>query len=140
MLTGEFTHSVDSKNRMFVPAKFRDELGDTFVISKSVRGNYLQLLSMSEWEAYLAPIKALPRSKSADTLRYLNRSAAIVSPDAQGRVVLTPALLEYAGITKNAVIVGCGDYAEIWSAEYNTELIEGVDPEEIKATLEQYGL
>lgn len=140
MLTGEFTHSVDSKNRMFVPAKFRDELGDTFVISKSVRGNYLQLLSMSEWEAYLAPIKALPRSKSADTLRYLNRSAAIVSPDAQGRVVLTPALLEYAGITKNAVIVGCGDYAEIWSEEYNTELIEGVDPEEIKATLEQYGL
>lgn len=140
MLTGEFTHSVDSKNRMFVPAKFREELGDTFVISKSVRGNYLQLISMSEWEAYLAPIKALPRSQSADTLRYLNRSASIVTPDAQGRVVLSQALVEYAGITKNAVIIGCGDYAEIWSEEYNTEAVDSVDPDAIRAALEEFGL
>ena len=140
MLTGEFTHSVDSKNRMFVPAKFREELGESFVISKSVRGNYLHVLSLSEWEAYLAPIKALPRSQSADTLRYLNRSAMIVTPDSQGRVVLSQALLEYAGITKNAVVIGCGDYAEIWSEESDNSALESVDPEAIRKTLEEFGL
>ena len=140
MLTGEFTHSIDSKNRMFVPAKFREELGESFVISKSVRGNYLHVLSLSEWEAYLAPIKALPRSQSADTLRYLNRSAMIVTPDSQGRVVLSQALLEYAGITKNAVVIGCGDYAEIWSEESDNSALESVDPEAIRKTLEEFGL
>ena len=125
---------------MFVPAKFREELGDTFVISKSVRGNYLQLISMSEWEAYLAPIKALPRSQSADTLRYLNRSASIVTPDAQGRVVLSQALIEYAGITKNAVIIGVGDHAQIWSETLWEEREKKRDLASLRELMRQLGL
>lgn len=140
MLYGEFNHTVDAKNRMFVPAKYREELGETFVIFRSIRGNYIKMLSLGEWENYIAPIKALPRKNAEETLRFLNRNAAQVSPDAQGRIVLTQGLIEHAQIEKNAVIVGCGDYAEIWSeALYNLSVAEE-DQEAIRESLEACGL
>ena len=60
MLLGEFKHTVDSKNRMFVPAKFREELGETFVVAQSMSGAALKLIAMSEWDNYIEPIKKLP--------------------------------------------------------------------------------
>ena len=69
MLYGEFSHTVDAKNRMFVPAKYREELGETFVIFRSIRGNYIKMLSLGEWENYIAPIKALPRKDAEATLQ-----------------------------------------------------------------------
>lgn len=140
MLYGEFSHTVDAKNRMFVPAKYREELGETFVIFRSIRGNYIKMLSLGEWENYVAPIKALPRKDAEATLRFLNRNAAQVSPDAQGRIVLTQGLIEHAQIEKNAVIVGCGDYAEIWSESLYNLSVEEEDQETIRESLEACGL
>ena len=62
------------------------------------------------------------------------------SPDSQGRGVLTPALLEYAGIGKEAVIVGCADYAEIWAADKYDAEMNTVNPEELRSALEALGL
>lgn len=140
MFTGEFEHSVDSKNRIFVPAKFRDELGDTFMVARDIRGPILKIYSLEGWQEYLAPIKAQERKIAEKALRYLHRNAAQVSPDSQGRIVLSASLLDYAEIEKEAVVVGCSDYCEIWSAENYKAEIESEDADEIRGELERLGL
>jgi len=140
MFTGEYEHSVDTKNRIFVPAKFREELGESFIISRDLRGPRLKIFSLSGWEAYIAPIMEQERRISEKAMRYLHRNAVQVSPDSQGRVVLTRDLLAYAEIEKSAVIVGCSTYAEIWSAEnWSAELL-GESADDIRAELERFGL
>ncbi len=140
MLTGEFRHSIDAKNRMFVPAKLREELGETFMIACDIREKCLKVYSLEGWEAYIAPIKALPREISEQALRFLHRTAAQVSPDSQGRVLLNAALVEHAQIEKNAVVVGCSDYAEIWAESNYQAKIESEDIEQLRRVLEGYGL
>ena len=140
MLTGEYRHSVDAKNRLFIPAKHREELGPSFIIVRDVRGPRLKIFSMAEWEAYIAPIKQQERKIAEQALRFLHRDAVFVEPDSQGRVVLSPSLLAYAGITKEAVVVGCSAYAEIWSAEAYDLETASEDAEAIRAQLELFGL
>ena len=140
MFTGEFEHSIDSKKRIFVPAKFREELGETFMVVRDIRGPILKMYSLEAWQEYLAPIKAQERKLAEKALRYLHRNAAQVSPDAQGRIVLTSSLLAYAEIEKEAMVVGCSDYCEIWSLENYRAEIEGEDAEEIRDELERLGL
>ena len=140
MFTGEYEHSVDTKNRIFVPAKFREELGESFIISRDLRGPRLKIFSKEGWEAYIAPIMEQERRVSEKAMRYLHRNAVQVSPDSQGRVVLTRDLLAYAEIEKNAVVVGCSTYAEILSAENWAAEINGESADEIRAELERFGL
>ena len=98
------------------------------------------MMSMNEWENFIAPIKALPRKTSEETLRFLHRNAAKVTPDAQGRILLPQGLLEHAQIVKNAVIVGCGDYAEVWAEELYQATVEQEDQAAIREALEACGL
>lgn len=140
MFTGEFEHSIDSKKRIFVPAKFREELGETFMVVRDIRGPILKMYSLEAWQEYLAPIKAQERKIAEKALRYLHRNAAQVSPDTQGRIVLTSSLLAYAEIEKEAMVVGCSDYCEIWSLENYRAEIESEDAEEIRDELERLGL
>ena len=140
MFTGEFEHSIDSKKRIFVPAKFREELGETFMVVRDIRGPILKMYSLEAWQEYLAPIKAQERKLAEKALRYLHRNAAQVSPDTQGRIVLTSSLLAYAEIEKEAMVVGCSDYCEIWSLENYRAEIENEDAEEIRDELERLGL
>ena len=140
MFTGEFEHSVDSKNRIFVPAKFREELGESFMIVRDIRGPILKIYSQEGWKEYLTPIRAQERRLAEKALRYLHRNAAQVSPDSQGRIVIPSSLLEYAEIGKDAVVVGCSDYCEIWSFENYKAEIENEDAESIREELERLGL
>ena len=82
-----------------------------------------------EWEKYLAPFKELHPFEAERWLVRFNKTACQVTPDSQGRIVLTPTLMKYAGITKNAVIVGGGDFAEIWSEERH-EIINEAEEED----------
>lgn len=140
MFTGEYEHSVDAKNRIFVPAKFREELGESFMVVRSIRGQVLKVYSLEAWSAYIDPIKAQERRLSEKALRYLHRNAAQVTPDSQGRILLSTALLDFAEIKKEAVFVGCSDYCEIWSAENYRLEIEAEDGEDIREELERLGL
>lgn len=140
MLTGEYRHTVDAKNRLFIPAKHREGLGPSFVIVKDVRGPRLKVFSDQAWEAYLEPIRKLERKMAEQAMRFLLSTAVYAEPDSQGRVVLTPTLLEYAGIRKEAVIVGCADYAEIWAADRYDAEMNAVDPEQLRSALEALGL
>ncbi len=140
MLTGEYRHSIDPKKRLFIPAKHREELGSSFMIVRDLRGPRLKIYSLAEWEKFTAPLRQQERKLAEATMRFLHRDAVQAEPDSQGRIVLTPALVEYAGITKEAVVVGCGDYAEIWSAESYDAAMADEDPEALCAALEALGL
>ena len=95
---------------------------------------------MTEWDNFLKPIMELPRKTSEATLRFLHRNASQVTPDGQGRILLPTGLVEHAMIKKNAVIVGCGSYAEIWSEENYNKSIEAEDIDAIRMALEEAGL
>ena len=140
MLSGEFNHTLDAKNRIFIPAKQREELGESCMVVRSIRGNCIKVYSMSEWENFLAPIKQLPRKTAEDTFRFLHRNAAQVSPDSQGRILLPQGLVDHAQILRDAVVVGCGDYSEIWSKENYERTLEAEDQDAIREALEAAGL
>ena len=140
MCLGEYRHNLDAKNRLFIPAKFREELGESFVVAKLMRGECLRVCSVAEWDKYIEPIRNMQRKDSEKIFRALTKEAIQVSPDAQGRVVLSAALVEKAGLTKNAVIIGCNDYVEIWSEEAYQRMIEEEDESEMLAILESMGL
>ena len=140
MLSGEFKHTLDPKKRLFIPAKHREELGEAFMIARSIRDNCLKVYSMPEWDNYIAPILKMDRKDSEVILRTLHRNAAQVSPDAQGRIVLPVSLVEHAQRVKGAVVVGCGAYGEIWSEENYDRATEIEDLEAVKDVLESFGL
>lgn len=140
MLGGEYRHNLDAKNRIFVPAKLREELGETIVIAKNIRENCLKVYSLEGWEAYIKPLEDQNRNLSDRIIRYLHSSLAQVTPDSQGRVVLTPELIAHAEIEKNVVIVGCGKYAEIWSEATYAKHKEEEDVEQLLRELEALGL
>ena len=139
MLGGEYRHSLDTKNRIFIPAKLRDELGETFVVAKDIRENCLKVYSLSGWEAYIAPLRAQKRSLSEKIMRFLHSSLSQTTPDSQGRIVLPSERVEYAAIEKNVVVVGCGDYAEIWAEDAYERQKSEVDRDELIAELEELG-
>ena len=116
MLMGRFTHTLDAKKRLFIPAKHREQLGESFVITRNV-DKCLSVFSMDEWEKYTDKLEQLPTTQAREIARFIYSNAAEVQPDAQGRVLIPGELLEYAGIQKSAVVVGCGRRAEIWAEE-----------------------
>ena len=148
MLSGEYSHSLDAKNRVSVPAKLRDELGEDFMIVRSVRGNCLRFYSATAWREYIEPLKKLPRKVAEDTFWFLYRDAAQVTPDSLGRVLIPNGLLEFAGIAPKAeegsnrglVIVGCGDFGEIWSEQNYDKRVSEIDVDAIRRALEESGL
>ena len=135
MLTGEYRHAIDAKKRLFIPAKHREVLGTSFIVVRDLYDPCLKVYSMEEWQAFVAPIEALDPDEAAPILRYLYRESVRGDVDSQGRVTLNDTLIARAGIKKDAVIVGCGRYAEIWSAEEYAAKMEEEDVAEIAASL-----
>ncbi len=136
---GQFTHSLDAKKRLFMPAKHREQLGETFIITRST-DPCLKVYSMDQWNKYTEKLEALPSVDGRDIIRFVYSNAIEVQPDAQGRVLISAELLAYAGITKSAVIAGCGYYAEIWSEEvwnerHNAENVDAIQKKMIDLAL-----
>ena len=119
---GEYRHSLDAKKRLFIPAKFRELLGENFAISR-INEKCLLLFSDEEWIKYT---DALLNGVPADTKRIARKvfsKTTYVTPDAQGRVIIPAKLCELAELNKNAVVIGAGTHAEIWSEE-NWDVME----------------
>ena len=115
MLVGEYAHSVDAKGRFFIPAKFRYDLGEHFVMTKGFDG-CLSLYPMENWKVLEDKIKELPMAKSKDVQRFFFSAAEVCTVDAQGRALITQRLKEYAGLGKDITVVGVSGRAEIWDA------------------------
>ena len=116
-LLGEFKSTLDSKGRMNFPVKVREELGDVFMISKTLDQHCIKVYTMDDWNALAEKIKELPQTKTANLQRVLFGSAFAVEPDKQGRALIPAPLREYAGLQTDVVIVGLVGRAEIWDKE-----------------------
>lgn len=136
MFLGEYAHALDSKNRMFVPAKYREELGETFIITKSV-DKCLTVYTAEEWEKLKAKLDAMPAAKSRRIKRFIFANAEDVQCDSQGRVLISAQLRAYAGIEKNAVIIGVGSYLEIWAEEEWAKARAADEAEDIAKIMEE---
>ena len=113
-LFGEYRHSLDSKKRLFIPAKLRDELGEKLYITRGI-DSCLMVFSVDEWNALADRLLSQNNEFAAETKRWLFSKTIEVSPDSQGRVTLSPDLITHAELDKNAVIVGAGNQVQIWS-------------------------
>ncbi len=115
--TGEFKHTVDSKNRMSIPSKFRDKLGDVFYITKGL-DHCLFIFTMDEWEKFEEKLSALPLSnrKARAFARSFFAGATECTLDKQGRILLPQTLRQHANIEKEVYVTGAGSRVEVWDA------------------------
>ena len=122
---GEFHHNIDDKNRLIIPAKFRDEIGDKFVLTRWLDG-CLFIYSLSNWEKIVDKLKNLPfTKKDARTfMRFFLSGATICEFDKQGRININTSLIEYAKIKKECAIIGVNDRLEIWALEDFNNLMD----------------
>ena len=141
MFMGEYNHTVDAKGRLIVPSKFREQLGDEFVITKGL-DNCLFVYDNSEWAALEEKLRALPITNTAGRKfsRFLLGSAATCEVDKQGRILLPANLREYAGIDKEVVSVGVFSRVEIWSKERYLENNDFDDMDEIAEHMAELGI
>jgi len=139
-LLGEFKSTLDSKGRMNFPVKVREELGDVFMISKTLDQHCIKVYTMEDWNALADKIKELPQTKTANLQRVLFGSAFAVEPDKQGRALIPAPLREYAGLKADVVIVGLVGRAEIWDKEKWEEFNSADKDEDIVSVAMELGL
>lgn len=113
---GEYQQVIDTKNRVFIPSKYRDIIGERVYISCNVDG-CLSVYSEEGWQKYTERLLALPSTAGAALIRFVFSTAMDAKPDSQGRVVLTQSLRDHAGLSKDIYFIGVGDHAEIWDKE-----------------------
>jgi MraZ protein len=116
---GEYNHSLDSKGRLIVPSKFRDLLGDEFYVTKGL-DPCLVAYTPEKWQEVLDSLEdQLPTNfrNGREMRRYLIGGSAEVEIDKQGRVLIPGNLRQFAHLEKNLVLVGAGDYFEIWDEQ-----------------------
>ena len=123
MLIGSFEHMLDAKGRVFIPAKWRESVGDTLVVTlgllESGSGSCLSGMSVEEWERFSQKLSALPvtDTKGQSIRRKLYSMAAACEIDKQGRILIPAQLRELAGLSKDATLIGVGERVEIWKPE-----------------------
>lgn len=118
MFMGEYQHAVDGKGRMIVPAKFREGLGERFVVTRGM-DNCLFVYPLSEWNILEQKLKALPftRSDARAFMRFFFSGAAECELDKQGRILIPNNLREHAKLLKDVVVIGVSNRVEVWSQE-----------------------
>ena len=136
---GWYSHTLDAKNRVFIPAKFRDELGDEFYITRKF-DKFLSIQTAEAWEAYLKKLEAIPETEAVQVLDFILGAAQKCVPDSSGRIVLDEKLIKHAKINKSIVFVGNGNQIRIWAEELWNEQEENRDLEAIRANMKLYGL
>ena len=119
MFMGTYEHTMDSKGRMFIPAKFREELGDDFIICKWILNNCLYVMSRDAFERFSAELDKTPMANEDAALidRLLYPSATNVELDAQNRVLIPADLRDYAGLAKDVAVVGVRSRVELWDLQ-----------------------
>ena len=125
MLIGEFHHNIDDKGRLTIPSKFREEIGEKFIVTRGL-DNCLFVYSLVEWEKIVSKLKTLPfTKKDARTFtRFFLSGATLCEFDKQGRINLANSLISYAGIQKECAIIGVNDRLEIWALDTFNNLME----------------
>lgn len=141
MFMSQYNHTIDTKGRLIIPSKFRDKLGDEFVVTKGMDG-CLFVYANEDWNAFEQKLTALPLiNKDARSFaRFFLAGAATVEVDKQGRILIPSNLREFAGLDKDVVLVGVGSRIEIWSNEAWVDMNTDDNMDAITATMESMGL
>ena len=115
---GEYNHSIDAKGRVIIPSKFREKLGDRFIVTKGLDG-CLWVFPTSEWESFSEKLTSLPvaRKDARNFTRFFMAGATEAETDKMGRILLPQVLRDYAKLEKDAVLIGTGTRVEIWNAQ-----------------------
>ena len=142
MFMGTYNHTIDPKGRLSIPAKYREKLGEEFVVAKGMDG-CLFVYDNDEWAAFHKQLTSLP-TMTVDETRMLRRfflsGAQTVTVDKQGRILMPQELKEFAGLEKDVVLAGVGERIEIWSLEKWQRTTEQLDINKITHTLAGLGI
>ena len=142
MFMGEYNHTIDAKGRLIVPAKFREILGDNFIVTKGLDG-CLFVYPNDEWTRVEEKLKSLPRTNknARQFTRFFLAGAAACEVDKQGRILLPQVLREFASLEKDVVLVGVASRIEIWSRERWDESMNTYDGDmdEVAENMESLG-
>ena len=143
MFKGEYNHSIDPKGRVIVPAKFREKLGDTFVVTKGLDG-CLYGYANEDWQEFEDKLAALPLTNkdSRQFTRFFMAGAADVEVDKQGRILLPQVLRDFAALEKDVVLVGVSKRIEIWDKDRWNGVTQMYDDnmDEVAANLDALGI
>ena len=143
MLIGEYEHSLDTKGRLIMPAKLREDMGEKFIVTKGLDG-CLFGFSKNEWQNFEEKLKTLPltNKNARDFVRFFLSGATECEIDKQGRFLIASNLREYATLEKDVVIIGVGTRLEIWDREkwknYNSS--ENISADEIAENMTMLGI
>ena len=141
MFMGEYNHTIDAKGRLIIPSKFREVLGDEFVVTKGLDG-CLFVYDNNEWSAFEEKLKTLPitNKDARKFVRFFLAGAASVEVDKQGRILIPSVLREFGELRKDAVLIGVGSRVEIWSKERYEGTVGYEDMDEVTAHMTELGL
>ena len=143
MLLGEYNHNLDTKGRVSVPSKFREDLGESFIVTKGL-DNCLFAYSKKEWETFEIKLKSLPmtNTNARNFIRFFFSGATECEIDKLGRINIPLVLREYAGLKKDITIIGVSTRVEIWDKEKwnNYTSPENMDVDEIASQMSELGI
>lgn len=142
MFMGEYQHSLDNKNRISVPAKFREKLGREFIMAKGLEG-CIYVFTTEQWEVLANKLKELPfTDKDANAfVRFIFSGACEIEMDKQGRALIPQNLIEYAHINKEIVSIGVCTRIEIWSKDnWNSYNNDNIDYDKIAEKMAYIGI
>lgn len=141
-MRGRYSHNIDAKGRIFIPAKMRETFGENFVAA-ALMEPCICLYTEEGWKEMLQKLEQTEMTKSRMLIRYLSSNACDVQTDAKGRVVIQQHLLDHAGLEKGkeALVIGAGsNRAEIWDPDRYNELVGSMSTDKIFAEFVALGL
>lgn len=140
MFFGEYQHSIDKKGRAFIPSKFRDELGETFMICRSIDSRpCLRVYSAEQWKVLDEKLRGLP-ARAGDFKRKIYSSATALECDSQGRILIPSKLREFAALSKEACFIGMSDFFEVWAPDNWSREDAGCSEERMDEIAEEFDL
>lgn len=138
---GEYQHVIDSKGRMFLPAKFRSKLGEQVYLAK-VLDRCVNIFSEEAFHRFMKKIEDQPNevTKGRAMKRKISSSVSIIDVDAQGRILISQKLRDQAGLSKNVTVVGMGDRVEIWDPDAYAAALDAVDDGDVEDAMVSFGM
>lgn len=140
MFMGQYEHTIDTKGRIIIPAKYRSELGDTFVITKGLDG-CLFIYPSQEWQDFVDKLRALSSSQNTRRIQRQFLSKAMeVTPDKQGRILIPGILRESASLEKDVIFLGMMNRIEVWDKSRLKEEEELEETVGLEETMDELGI
>lgn len=136
MLMGEHRCALDEKGRLNFPAKFREEMGKDFIVTRWL-DHCLVAFPQAEWQRIAEILVDKSFVKSRDVQRFLYSGATKASPDKQGRIIVPAPLRTHAGLQKDIIVIGVGRHAEIWDAAAWERMADKMDDDMIEQAMEE---